>query len=253
MSGQIPSSHPRLQSLLVREKLVNGFVRGLVVGEGLIAHGRGEAFDYLLGERTTKYSHIAISTASASLLLAKHPVISVNGNVAAICAKEIVDLGEAASALLEVNLFHRDWGRERSIEKELIKNGASKVYGVGSSASARISELQSDRRRVDPNGIYAADVVVVPLEDGDRAEALVKMGKKIIAIDLNPLSRTARAAQITIVDNITRALPAMVSMVRDLRSLKDDVRLTKIINGFNNKENLAHSLRIIQRCKNAAA
>ena len=253
MSGQIPSSHPRLQSLMVREKLVNGFVRGLVVGEGLIAHGRGEAFDYLLGERTTKYSHIAISTASASLLLATHPVISVNGNVAAICAKEIVDLGEAASALLEVNLFHRDWGRERSIEKELIKNGARKVYGVGSSASARISELQSDRRRVDPNGIYAADVVVVPLEDGDRAEALVKMGKKIIAIDLNPLSRTARAAQITIVDNITRALPAMVSMVRDLRSLKDDVRLTKIINGFNNKENLAHSLRIIQRCKNAAA
>ena len=253
MSGQIPSSHPRLKSLLVRNKLVNGFMRGLVSGEGLIAHGRGEAFDYLLGERTTKFAHLAISTASASLLLARQPVISVNGNVAAICAKEIVELGEATSALLEVNLFHRDQGRERSIEKELIKNGARKVYGVGSRASARISELQSDRRRVDPNGIYAADVVVVPLEDGDRAEALVKMGKKIIAIDLNPLSRTAREAQITIVDNITRALPAMVSMVRDLRSLKDDVRLTKIINGFNNKENLAQSLKIIRRCKNAAA
>jgi 4-phosphopantoate--beta-alanine ligase len=242
-----------LKSLLVREKLVNGFVRGLVAGEGLIAHGRGEAFDYLLGERTTEFANLAIITASASLLLARHPVISVNGNAAAICAKEIVELGEVTSALLEVNLFHRDERRERSIEKELIKNGARKVYGVGSRASARISELQSERRRVDPCGIYLADVVIVPLEDGDRAEALVKMGKKIIAIDLNPLSRTAKVAQITIVDNITRALPAMVSMVRQLRCLKDDARLTKIIKGYNNKENLAQSLRIIQRGKNAAA
>ena len=61
MSGKIPSSHPRLKSLLVREKLVNGFLRGLVAAEGLIAHGRGEAFDYLLGERTTESAHVAIS------------------------------------------------------------------------------------------------------------------------------------------------------------------------------------------------
>lgn len=251
MSAQIPSSHPRLKSLLIREKLVNGFVRGLVAGEGLIAHGRGEAFDYLLGERTTKFANLAIIAASASLLLARHPVISVNGNVAAICAKEIVELGEVASALLEVNLFHRADRRERSIEKELIKYGAGKIFGVGSRASARISELQSERRRVDPHGIYMADVVVVPLEDGDRAEALVKMGKKIIAIDLNPLSRTARVAQITIVDNITRALPAMVSIVRQLKCPKDDAILTNIIKGFNNKENLAHSLKIIQGGRNA--
>ena len=231
---------------------MNGFVRGLVAGEGLIAHGRGEAFDYLLGERTTKFANLAIIAASASLLLARHPVISVNGNVAAICAKEIVELGEVASALLEVNLFHRADRRERSIEKELIKYGAGKIFGVGSRASARISELQSERRRVDPHGIYMADLVVIPLEDGDRAEALVEMGKKIIAMDLNPLSRTARTAQITIVDNITRALPAMVSVVRQLRCLKDDARLTKIVKGFNNKENLAQSLKIIQRSKNAA-
>jgi len=231
---------------------VNGFVRGLVAGEGLIAHGRGEAFDYLLGERTTKFANLAIIAASASLLLARHPVISVNGNVAAICAKEIVELGEVASALLEVNLFHRAERRERSIEKELIKYGAGKIFGVGSRASARISELQSERRRVDPHGIYMADLVVIPLEDGDRAEALVEMGKKIIAMDLNPLSRTARTAQITIVDNITRALPAMVSVIRQLRCLKDDAKLTKIVKGFNNKENLAQSLKIIQRSKNAA-
>ncbi|MFZ0513986.1 MAG: 4-phosphopantoate--beta-alanine ligase [Candidatus Nitrosopolaris sp.] len=251
MNGNIPSSHPRLESLLVREKLVSGFMRGLVAAEGLIAHGRGEAFDYLLGERTTESAHVAISMASTALLLARHPVISVNGNVAAICAKEIVELSKVTNALLEVNLFYRDERRERSIEKELINNGARKVYGVGSRASARIPELHSERRRVDPDGIYVADVVIVPLEDGDRAEALVKMGKKIIAIDLNPISRTARVAQITIVDNIIRALPTMVSIVRQLRCLKDEATLTKIIKGFNNKENLAYSLKIIRRGKNA--
>ena len=56
-------------------------------------------------------------------------------------------------------------------------------------------------------GIFSADVVLVPLEDGDRCQALVNMGKTVIAIDLNPLSRTARSATITIVDELTRALP----------------------------------------------
>lgn len=250
MNGNIPLSHPRLKSLLVREKLVSGFERGLVVAEGLIAHGRGEAFDYLLGEQTTRSARVAITAASIELLLARHPVISINGNVAAICAKEIVELSKVTNALLEVNLFYRDERRERSIEKELINNGARKVYGVGSRASARISELHSERRRVDPDGIYLADVVIVPLEDGDRAEALVKMGKKIIAIDLNPISRTARVAQITIVDNIIRVLPTMVSIARELRCLDDEATLTKIIKEFDNKENLEQSLRIIRGGKN---
>jgi 4-phosphopantoate--beta-alanine ligase len=33
------------------------------------------------------------------------------------------------------------------------------------------------------------------------------MGKRVIAIDLNPLSRTARTATLTVVDELTRALP----------------------------------------------
>lgn len=81
---------------------------------------------------------------------------------------------------------------------------------MGSNASVRIPELQSERRRVDPNGIYKADTVLVPLEDGDRAEALVNMGKTMITIDLNPLSRTAKVAHLTIVDNIIRAIPEMI-------------------------------------------
>jgi 4-phosphopantoate---beta-alanine ligase len=250
MNTNIPLNHPRFKSLLVREKLVSGFERGLVVAQGLIAHGRGEAFDYLLGEQTTRTARVAITAASAELLLARHSVISINGNVAAICAKELVELSKVTNARLEVNLFYRDEKREQSIERELINNGARKVYGVGPRASARISELHSERRRVDPDGIYLADVVIVPLEDGDRAEALVKMGKKIIAIDLNPISRTARVAQITIVDNIIRVLPTMVSIARELRSLDDETKLIKIIKEFNNKKNLEQSLRIIQGAKN---
>jgi 4-phosphopantoate---beta-alanine ligase len=249
MNKNIPLNHPRFESLLVREKLVSGFERGLVVAQGLIAHGRGEAFDYLLGEQTTRTARVAITAASAELLLARHPVISINGNVAAICAKELVELSEVTNARLEVNLFYRDEKRERFIERELINNGAMKVYGVGPRASARISELQSERRRVDPDGIYVGDVVIVPLEDGDRAEALVKMGKKIIAIDLNPISRTARVAQITIVDNVIRVLPTMISIARELRSQDDEATLTKIIKEFNNKKNLEESLGIIQGAK----
>jgi len=47
----IPKNHPRYCSLKIREKLVEGFEKGFVALEGLIAHGRGESFDYLLGEK----------------------------------------------------------------------------------------------------------------------------------------------------------------------------------------------------------
>ena len=65
-----------------------------------------------------------------------------------------------------------------------------------------IRELSSNRRRVDPKGIQKSDIVMVPLEDGDRTEALKKLGKTIITVDLNPISRTSLNADITIVDNI---------------------------------------------------
>ena len=48
--------------------------------------------------------------------------------------------------------------------------------------------------------------MLVPLEDGDRCEALVALGKQVLVIDLNPLSRTARMAHVTIVDEVTRAM-----------------------------------------------
>lgn len=56
------------------------------------------------------------------------------------------------------------------------------------------------------DGIFSSDVVIVPIEDGDRAEALASMGKVVISIDLNPLSRTSRMATVSISDDINRAL-----------------------------------------------
>lgn len=227
----------------MRESLVDGYRRGLVAAEGLIAHGRGEAYDYLLGECTTKAAQRAIKAAAAILLLSKRPVISVNGNTAALCPKETVELAKATGAAIEVNLFYRTKERERAIKTELEKHGAENVLGVGSRASAMIPELQSERRRVDPEGIYIADTVFVPLEDGDRTEALVRMGKKVITVDLNPLSRTAKTAHITIVDNITRAMPALTEAARDMKTSKS---LKKIVDSFDNKKNLRESIKIIR-------
>lgn len=239
----IPSDHPRARSLYIREMLVDGFRRGLVVPEGLIAHGRGEAYDYLLGERTTETAQRAIKAAAAMLLLSSRPVISVNGNTAALCANTVVELAKVAGASIEVNIFYRTEKREMAIKAELELHGAKRVLGVGSKASARIPEIQSERRRVDPDGIYAADTVLVPLEDGDRTEALIRMNKTVITIDLNPLSRTSRAANITIVDNVVRAMPALVEAARKLRGT---MSLKKITDNYDNSKNLQESLKIIK-------
>ncbi|MDP8903284.1 MAG: phosphopantothenate/pantothenate synthetase [Thermoproteota archaeon] len=239
----IPSDHPRAKSLYIREMLVNGFRRGLVVSEGLIAHGRGEAYDYLIGERTTKTAQRAIEAAAATMLLSSRPVISVNGNTAALCPNTAVELAKVAGAAIEVNIFYRTEEREKAIKAELELYGAKNVLGVGSKASARIPELQSERRRVDPDGIYAADTVLVPLEDGDRTEALIGMNKTVITIDLNPLSRTSRAANITIVDNVVRAMPALVEAAR---KLSGTTSLKKITDNFDNNKNLQESLKIIR-------
>src|ERR1044072_9417261 len=102
----IPADHPRAQSLRIREKLVDGFRRNLVVAEGLIAHGRGEAFDYLIGERTMPVARQAVRAAAAVLLLSKNPVLYVNGNAAALVPEEIVELSEITGAAIEVNLFY---------------------------------------------------------------------------------------------------------------------------------------------------
>jgi len=243
---RIPPDHPRAESLETREKLIEQYAKGVVTQAGLIAHGRGEAFDYLLGEKTTSSALKAIRAGAAAMLLAQKPVISVNGNVAALVAEDIVKLSQVTEAKIEVNLFYRSPERERAIGKSLKKAGAGKILGIGKNASARIQELSSERRRVDPTGIYVADVVLVPLEDGDRTQALEKMGKKVIAVDLNPLSRTAQEASITIVDNIVRAAPRLTLAAEELKN-EDQKKCQLILAKFNNRKNLNESITLINK------
>jgi 4-phosphopantoate--beta-alanine ligase len=233
----IPKSHPRAKSLLIREKLVDGFDKGLVAKEGLLAQGRGEAFDYLLGEKTGKAAKQAIRAAAAQLLIAEKPVISVNGNIAALCPKQIVRLSKQIKAKIEVNLFYSNEKRKQSIIKTLKKNGADEILGSKNASSRKLPGIDSARRIVDKGGIFVADVVVVPLEDGDRTMALRKAGKTVITFDLNPLSRTSETANITIVDNVTRAIDLLITESKKL-SKKNQKSLQKIINDFDNKKNL---------------
>lgn len=247
-TNHIPSNHPRAKSLAIRQLLANGFKSGMVVSEGLIAHGRGEAFDYLIGEKTSNFAFDAIKAASSLLLLAKRPVISVNGNTAALCPRDIVDLANETKSTIEVNLFYRDKKRENLIAETLKKNGANIVLGVGEKEFLKIPELTSNRRHVDPEGIFLADVVFVPLEDGDRTKALINMQKKVITVDLNPLSRTAQNATISIIDNIVRAIPELVKTSKQLKQMSQN-SLLKILNNFDNKYNIDNSLNIIRRWK----
>jgi 4-phosphopantoate--beta-alanine ligase len=245
LNHTLPKDHPRYQSLRYRHKIIEGMKNLIVAEAGLIAHGRGECFDYILGEKTNKTAKKAIKAAVALLLLAKHPIISVNGNVAALCPNELVELSNKLNIPLEINLFYRKEGRIEAIKNILESTGAKKLLGIDETSMVQIEELSSNRRNVDPKGIKIADVVFVPLEDGDRSEALKKSGKKIIAVDLNPISRTSIWADITIVDNIVRVLPEMIKIVDDLKDMKED-QLIDILNNFNNKKNIQNILDLIK-------
>ncbi|MFT4882222.1 MAG: 4-phosphopantoate--beta-alanine ligase [Natronomonas sp.] len=227
---EIPESHPRYESLLTRHRIEDGVERGLTSRQGLIAQGRGEAFDYLLGEQTVPSADEAARAAAAQLLLADHPVVSVNGNVAALVPGEVVDLADATGADLEVNLFNRTEERMEAIASHLREHGAEEVKGL--TADARIPGLDHERAKVDADGIGDADVVVVPLEDGDRAEALAAMGKTEVVVDLNPMSRSAQAAAIPVVDNIIRALPNVTGHARELANTPRG-ELEAIVAGFD--------------------
>ena len=246
---EIPSDHPRHDSLVTRHRIEAGVEKGITSRQGLIAQGRGEAFDYLLGERTLESADEAARAAAAHLLLARHPVVSVNGNVAALCPEELVELAEATGADLEVNLFNRTEERVAAIADHLREHGASEVKGL--TADARIPGLSHERAKVDADGIHDADAVVVPLEDGDRAEALGAMGKTEIVIDLNPLSRSAQVAAVPIVDNVVRAVPNVTRHARDLREIPRQ-ELEAIVAAFDADAALADAERAIREGATAA-
>ena len=242
--SDVPESHPRYVSLRLRDTIVAGVESGVTSIHGLMAHGRGEAFDYLIGEKTQPFAIDAIRAGAATLLLAEHPVISVNGNVAALTPSEMVAFSNTLKAPLEVNIFHASKAREDAIREHLEKHGA--VHVLMPTTEAQLSFIDSNRKFVHPEGIFRADVVFVPLEDGDRCEALQKMGKTVVTVDLNPMSRTAKGAGVTIVDNVVRALPLLIQEVQMLQKASPTV-LREIISEYSNDKTLQAAVQWICR------
>lgn len=205
-------THPRYQSLLMRHRLEEAEKKGMLAGSALIAHGRGEAFDYLIGEQTLPSALQATRQALAHLSGAKNPVISLNGNVVALAGREILHLAHHLQCPVEINIFYRTPERMEALLShlhELKQQERLDVDILGAEPDARIPGLEGPRANCAKEGIFESDVILVPLEDGDRCEALVAMGKTVLVIDLNPLSRTAQMASVTIVDELTRVISNM--------------------------------------------
>ena len=216
-------THPRYQSLLMRHRLEEAEKKGMLAGSALIAHGRGEAFDYLLGEQTLPSALQATHQALGHLSTAKKPVISLNGNVVALAGKEILHLAHHLRCPVEINIFYRTPERMEALLSYLheIKQGEGlDVEILGAQPNARIPGLEGPRANCTKEGIFESDVILVPLEDGDRCEALVAMGKTVIVIDLNPLSRTAQMASVTIVDELTRVVSNMSRLLDSGEQIK---------------------------------
>jgi 4-phosphopantoate--beta-alanine ligase len=240
----IPKSHPRYESLLLRDKIVKASEKGYLADSAMIAHGRGEAFDYLIGERTTYPAKRAMYVAVATLLLSDNPVISVNGNATALAIDEIIDFANEINAKIEINLFYRTDERVQIITSLYRDHGYKDILGTLDDDIEYLNDIKNNRATASKTGIYTADTILIPLEDGDRAEILKKSGKKIITIDLNPLSRTSKMSDVSIMDNIVRAIPFMTKIAKDLKT-QDKKVLMDMINDFDNEENLKESIEQI--------
>ena len=238
--------HPRYESLLHREKIVEAHKKGILADSGMIAHGRGETFDYIIGEKTTSNSRYTIQVASCYFLTKKHPVLSVNGNTTALVAEEIAQLSKILDIPVEINLYYRTPERIVKIEEVYKKLGVKEILGTDEDDFIDTPNLNGPRSPVSISGISKSDLIFIPLEDGDRAEKLSATNKDIISVDLNPLSRTAQTSTLTIVDNIVRAMPLLIKYVNDYME-KDKVELEEKISSFNNKTNLFNATKDITK------
>ena len=209
-------SHPRYESLLKRHNLEVAASKGMLADSALIAHGRGEAFDYLLGEKTSENAFLATKNALAHLSAAKRPIITINGNTAALAGKELMQIANYLNCPVEINIFYRTPERMGALIGHLKMLNAKlglDVEILGGIPDARIPGLEGPRGACQSEGIFEADTILVPLEDGDRCEALIAMGKEVLVIDLNPLSRSARTGTVGIVDEVTRVTKNLIQLI----------------------------------------
>ena len=112
-------------------------------------------------------------------------------------------------------------------------------------------ELDFDKDLSEQNLLYPTRCILANLfrdyiaTEEDRAEILKEGGKNILTIDLNPLSRTSKMSDVSIMDNIVRAIPFMTKIAEDLKT-QDKAVLYELVNEFDNEENLKESLEQIK-------
>lgn len=231
----VDPSHPRYNSLMIRKKIADAGVKGMLADSAMIAHGRGEAYDYLLGERTIPSAMVATKEAVARLVNAERPVISLNGNAIALAGSDFLTLASQLGCPVEINIFYRTPERMGALIghlKMLNSKLELDVEILGGIPDERIPGLEGPRGACQSNGIFKSDTILVPLEDGDRCEALVAMGKEVLVIDLNPLSRSSRKCTVGIVDEVTRVTKNMIQLIPEKPSVSD----------FDNRKNLQEAL-----------
>ncbi|MCP2507552.1 MAG: phosphopantothenate/pantothenate synthetase [Candidatus Thalassarchaeaceae archaeon] len=258
--SNISKNHPRYRSLIAREKIVDASNNGLLAHSAMIAHGRGEAFDYLLGEETSKSAKLAIKEVAYRLNKSKNPIISVNGNTVVLAGEDLIRIAAVLECPIEINLYYRTEERiskllrllneqKNKVTKEACPEGwigdwdksVNSVRLLGQENDGLIIGLEGPRAICSFEGIQRSSTVLVPLEDGDRCEALVALGKEVLVIDLNPLSRTARKASVTIVDEVSRAANLILNEI----IIKDYE-----IKEWDNESTLRDALEIISKSMN---
>jgi 4-phosphopantoate--beta-alanine ligase len=212
----VDPEHPRYQSLMIRKKIAEAGVKGMLADSAMIAHGRGEAFDYLLGEQTIPSALDATREAAARLVKSNKPVLSLNGNAIALAGQEFLTIASQLGCPIEINIFYRTPQRMGALIghlKMLNQKLDLDVEIMGGIPDARIPGLEGPRGACQQDGIFEADTVLVPLEDGDRCEALMAMGKTVLVIDLNPISRSSRGCTVGIVDEVTRVAKNLIQFI----------------------------------------
>ena len=151
----------------------------------------------------------------------------MNGNTTVLAGKQAIRAAAIIGCPIEVNIYYRTPERieklitalesmKEEVAAEVDEKTKASVMAVeilGADADGKIDGLEGPRSICSRKGIESADVVLVPLEDGDRCEALVALDKQVLVVDLNPLSRTARTATVTIVDEVARALGEMEELL----------------------------------------
>ena len=212
----VDPSHPRYESLMIRKKVADAGAKGMLADSAMIAHGRGEAFDYLLGEQTIPSAYEATKEAAARLVRAQRPVLSLNGNAIALAGQDFLTLASQLDCPIESNIFYRTPERMGALLGHLkmlnTKLGLD-VEILGGVPDARIPGLEGPRGACQSTGIFQSDTILVPGSEMCRRDRLIAMGKEVIVIDLNPLSRSSRRGTVAIIDEVTRVTRNLIQMI----------------------------------------